>query len=68
MYQNQQAILSLLFYHVSHEGRVYSLPKLQKSRRVTVSRPVCVDLKAHNNAVTLKIHELMHAFILIVMN
>ena len=44
MHQNQQVILSLLFYQVCHEGRIYSLPKVQKSRRVTVSRPVCVDL------------------------
>ena len=40
MHLNQQVILSLLFYQASHEGRIYSLPKLQKSRRVTVSRPV----------------------------
>ena len=26
------------------KGRIYSLPKLQKSRRVSVSRPVCLDL------------------------
>ena len=45
MHQNQQVILSLLFYQASHEGRIYSLPKLQKSRRVTVSRPVCLGLK-----------------------
>ena len=44
MHYNQQVILSLLFYQASHEGRIYSLPKLQKSRRVTVSRPVCLDL------------------------
>ena len=41
MHWDQQVILSLLFYQVSHEGRIYWLPKLQKSRRVTVSRPVC---------------------------
>ena len=40
---NTLSILSLLFYF--HEGRIYSLPKLQKSRRVTVSRPVCLGLK-----------------------
>ena len=45
MHQNPQVILSLLFYQVSHEGRIYSLPKLQKSRRVTVSRSVCLSLK-----------------------
>ena len=45
MHQNQQVILSLLFYQASHEGRIYSLPNLQKSRRVTVSRPVCVDVQ-----------------------
>ena len=28
------------------KGRIYSLPKLQKSRRVTVSRPVCLELQA----------------------
>ena len=33
----------MLFYQASHEGRIYS--KLQKSRRVTVSRPVRLDLK-----------------------
>ena len=33
MHWNQQAILSLLFYQASHEGRIYALPKLQKSRR-----------------------------------
>ena len=42
---NQQVILSLLFYQASHEGRIYSLPKLQKSRRVPVSRPLCLGLK-----------------------
>ena len=31
MHQNQQVILSLLFQQASHEGRTYSLPKLQKS-------------------------------------
>ena len=45
MHQNQQVILSLLFYQASHQGRINSLPKLQKSRRVTVSRPVCLGLK-----------------------
>ena len=44
-HQNQQVILTLLFYQASHEGRIYSLPNLQKWRRVTVSRPVCIDLK-----------------------
>ena len=39
MHQNEQVILSLLFYQACHERRIYSLPKLQKSRRVTVSRP-----------------------------
>ena len=42
---NQQVILSLLFYQASQEGRIYSLPKLQKSRRVPVSRPLCLGLK-----------------------
>ena len=45
MHKNQQVILSLLFYQASHEGRIYSIPKLQKSRRVMVSRLVCLDLK-----------------------
>ena len=45
MHQNKQVILSLLFYQASHEGRIYSLPKLQKSRRVTVLRPVCLGLQ-----------------------
>ena len=45
MHKNQQVILSLLFYQASHEGRIYSLRKLQNSRRVTgfasgVSRPL----------------------------
>ena len=40
----QQVIPSLLFYQASHEGRIYSLPKLQKSRPVTVSRPVRLGL------------------------
>ena len=31
MHWNQQVILSL-FYQASHEGRIYSPPKLQKSR------------------------------------
>ena len=44
MHLNQQVILPLSFYQTSHEGRLYSLPKLQKSRRVTVSRPVCLGL------------------------
>ena len=43
MHWNQQVILSLLFYQASH-ARIYSLPKLQKSRRVMVSRPVCFGL------------------------
>ena len=42
---NQQVILSLLFNQASHEGRIYSLLKLEKSRRVTVSRLVCLGLK-----------------------
>ena len=42
MHWNQQVILSLLFYQASHEGRIYSLPESQKSRRVTVSGPVCL--------------------------
>ena len=46
MHWNQQVIPSLLFYQASHKGRIYSLPKLQKSRRVTVSRPVCLELQA----------------------
>ena len=29
---NQQVILSLLFNQASHEGRIYSLLKLQKSQ------------------------------------
>ena len=48
MYWHQQVILSLLCYQASHEGRIYSLPKLQKSRRVAVmvSRPVCLGPKS----------------------
>ena len=41
MHYNQQVTLSL-FYQASHERRIYSLSKLEKSRRVTVSRPVCL--------------------------
>ena len=45
MHKNQQVILSLLFYQASHEGRIYSLRKLQKSRRaLRVSRPMCLGL------------------------
>ena len=49
MHWNQQVILPLLFYQASHEGRIYSLPKLQKSRRVTVSRTVCFGLKTRQD-------------------
>ena len=48
MHWNQQVILSLLFYQASREGRIYSLPKLQKSRRVTVSRPMYLGVKTHS--------------------
>ena len=51
---NQQVILSLLFYQNSHEGRIYSLPKLQKCRRVTVSRPVCLGLQGCQKGKKLK--------------
>ena len=47
MHLNQQVILLFLFYQASHEGRIYSLPKLQKSRRVTFSRPVLSFLFIH---------------------
>ena len=30
---NQQVILSLLFYQGSHEGRIYSIPKLWMSKK-----------------------------------
>ena len=38
-------LLTRISSFVKLEGRIYSLPKLQKSRRVTVSRPVCFGLQ-----------------------
>ena len=45
MHWHQQVILALLFCQASHERRIYSLPKLQKSRHcVTISRPACLGV------------------------
>ena len=43
MHWNQQVILSLLFYQASHEGRIYSLPKLPKNRVALRFRVRCVS-------------------------